>query len=94
MQFDTAQDVGAEGLKPLFIAMSAVTVVTFDLAFIFERWLRHTGRLVRNVSITQKLLSFLSLVAAIAGAAGLILLTIFDTLRHPHLHNCFLILFM
>lgn len=87
-------DVGAQGLKPLFIAMSAVTVVSFDLAFILERWLRHTGRLAHNTSLTQKILSFLSIIAAIAGAAGLILLSIFDTLRHPHLHDGFLVLFI
>jgi len=87
-------DVGAERLKPLFIAMSAVTIVTFDLAFIFERWLRHTGRLVHNTSLTQKLLSLLSILAAIAGGAGLILLSIFDTLRHPKLHDRFLVLFI
>lgn len=87
-------DVGAQGLKPLFIAMSAVTVVTFDLAFILERWLRHTGRLAHNTSLTQKILSFLSIIAAIAGGVGLILLSIFDTLRHPHLHDGFLVLFI
>ncbi|KAF2198146.1 hypothetical protein GQ43DRAFT_174271 [Delitschia confertaspora ATCC 74209] len=87
-------DVGAQHLKPLFIAMSAVTVVTFDLSFIFERWLRHTGRLAPNTSWWQKSLSLLSIIAAIAGAAGLILLSIFDTLRHPRAHDGFLILFL
>ncbi|KAF2474552.1 uncharacterized protein BDR25DRAFT_254779 [Lindgomyces ingoldianus] len=87
-------DIGAQGLKPLFIAMSAITVVSFDLAFILERWLRHTGRLTHNTSNFQKILSILSLIAAVAGAAGLVLLSIFDTLRHPHLHNGFLVLFI
>jgi hypothetical protein len=88
------QDIGAQGLKPLFIAMSAVTVVSFDIAFILERWLRHTGRLARNTSVWQKLYSLLSCIAAIVGAAGLILLSIFDTLRHPKLHDIFLCLFI
>ncbi|KAF2266296.1 hypothetical protein CC78DRAFT_531694 [Lojkania enalia] len=74
--------------------MSAVTVISFDLAFILERWLRHTGRLAPNTSIWQKLYSICSIIAAIAGAAGLILLSIFDTLRHPRLHNGFLVLFI
>lgn len=87
-------DVGATGLKPLFIAMSTVTVVSFDLVFIFERWLRHTGRLAYNTSIWQKLYSGISIVAAIAGAAGLILLSIFDTLHHHNLHDAFLVLFI
>ena len=87
-------DVGAQRLKPLFIAMSAVTIVTFDLGFILERYLRHTGRLTRNTSTWQRICSFISIIAAIAGGAGLILLAVFDTLRHPRLHNGFLTLFM
>jgi len=87
-------DVGAQELKPLFIAMSAVTVVCLDLAFILERWLRHKGRLAQNTSWFQKGLSIASIVCAIAGAAGMVLLAIFDTLRHPRLHNIFLAVFI
>lgn len=87
-------DVGAQGLKPLFIAGSAVTVVVFDLVFISERWLRHKGRLAHNTSLTQKILSICACIASIVGAAGLILLSIFDTLRHPKAHDAFLVVFM
>lgn len=87
-------DIGAQGLKPLFIAGSAVTVVVFDLTFISERWLRHKGRLAHNTSKLQKALSVCAILAAIVGAAGLILLSIFDTLRHPNLHDAFLAVFM
>lgn len=87
-------DVGAQRLKPLFIAMSAVTIVTFDIAFVLERWLRHTGRLTRNTSWFQRFCSIASIIAAIAGGAGLVLLAIFDTLRHPRAHNSFLALFL
>lgn len=87
-------DVGAQGLKPLFIAASCVMVVFLDLSFISERWLRHRGRLARNRTVTEKVLTSLSLVCALVGTVGLICLTIFDTLRHPHLHDVFLILFM
>lgn len=87
-------DIGADTLKPLFITMSAVVVVSFDLAFIFERWLRHAGRLTPNTSIWQKIYSGCALVAAIAGAAGLILLSVFDTRRHNRLHNIFLAVFI
>ena len=87
-------DIGAEGLKPLFIAGCCVTTVFLDLAFASERWLRHTGRLVRNTSTAEKVLSALAIFFAIAGTAGLILLSIFDTLRHPHLHDGFLLLFI
>ena len=87
-------DVGAYGLKPLFITGSVITTVALDLGFIAERWLRHTGRLVRNTSTAQKVLSVLSIIFAIAGSAGLILLSIFDTYRHNRLHNLFLLVFI
>jgi hypothetical protein len=87
-------DVGAFGLKPLFISGSVVTTVFLDLAFISERWLRHTGRLAQNTSKAQKILSGFSILFAIAGSAGLILLSIFDTYHHPHLHDGFLLLFI
>ena len=87
-------DIGAEGLKPLFIAGCCVTTVFLDLSFASERWLRHTGRLVRNTSKAEKVLSVFAIIFAICGTAGLILLSIFDTLRHPHLHDGFLLLFI
>jgi hypothetical protein len=74
--------------------MGAVTVVTFDIAFIAERWLRHLGKLTPNTSWWQKTWSLISIFGAIVGAAGLILLSIFDTLRHPKLHDVFLAVFI
>ena len=87
-------DIGAQGLKPLFITGSVITTVTLDASFIVERWLRHTGRLARNLGLAEKILSAFSILFAVAGAAGLILLSIFDTARHPRLHDGFLLLFM
>jgi hypothetical protein len=87
-------DVGAQSLKPLFIAGSCVTTVFLDLAFLSERWLRHRGRLAKNTTTLEKVLSGLSLIFAAIGTAGLILLSIFDTLHHPRLHDVFLLLFI
>jgi uncharacterized membrane protein YbhN (UPF0104 family) len=87
-------DVGAQGLKPLFIAGSAVTTIFLDLSFISERWLRHRGRLARNTTTIEKVLSALSMIFAAVGTVGLICLSIFDTLRHPRLHDIFLLLFI
>jgi hypothetical protein len=87
-------DIGAQHLKPLFIAGSVVTVVFLDLAFLSERWLRHRGVLAKNTHTSEKVLSGFGILFAIAGAAGLILLSIFDTLRHPKLHDGFLLLFI
>ena len=52
--------MGAQGLKPLFIAGSCVTTVLLDLAFAAERYLRHSGRLAKNLGTTEKVLSGLS----------------------------------
>jgi Frag1/DRAM/Sfk1 family len=87
-------DVGAQSLKPLFIAGSVVTTIFLDASFISERYLRHSGSLVPNTSAFQKTMSGLSMAFAVIGTAGLILLSIFDTLRHPTLHDIFLLLFM
>ncbi|KAL9587368.1 MAG: hypothetical protein Q9212_000295 [Teloschistes hypoglaucus] len=56
---DSVRDpnVGAQGLKPLFIAGSCVTTVFLDLSFASERWLRHTGRLAKNMGKAEKILS-------------------------------------
>ncbi|KAF7514126.1 hypothetical protein GJ744_004451 [Endocarpon pusillum] len=87
-------DVGAYGLKPLFITGCVITTVFLDLSFFAERYLRHTGRLARNTSLAQVILSIISILFALAGSAGLILLSIFDTYRHQRLHNGFLLLFI
>ncbi|MCJ1308857.1 hypothetical protein MMC25_002512 [Agyrium rufum] len=87
-------DIGAQGLKPLFIAGCCVTTIFLDLSFFAERWLRHTGQLQRNTTRLEKILSGFAITFAVAGTAGLILLSIFDTLRHPHLHDGFLLLFV
>lgn len=87
-------DIGAQRLKPLFITGSVITVVLLDLGLLAERWLRHLGRLAKNTSWVQKTFSILSILASIAGAVGLICLSIFDTYRHPHLHIRFLAVFM
>ncbi|RFU79746.1 fk506 suppressor sfk1 [Trichoderma arundinaceum] len=87
-------DVGASNLKPLFIAGSSVTTVFLDLSFAAERLLRHNGRLVPNTTVKEKVLSILSIIFAIVGTAGLILLSIFDTNHHHKAHDIFLLLFI
>ncbi|KAF8862805.1 hypothetical protein BDZ45DRAFT_686354 [Acephala macrosclerotiorum] len=87
-------DVGATNLKPLFIAGSAVTTVFLDLSFLSERWLRHRGRLAKNLTRTEKVLSILSIAFAIIGTCGLILLSIFDTAHYPRVHDVMLLLFI
>lgn len=87
-------DVGATFLKPLFIAGSATMVVVFDLAFISERWLRHKARLTPTYSKWEASLSVCAIIFAIAGAAGLILLSVFDTKNYPKTHDAMLGVFI
>ncbi|KAL4975760.1 Frag1/DRAM/Sfk1 family-domain-containing protein [Aspergillus desertorum] len=87
-------DVGAQGLKPLFVTGSVITVVFLDLSFVSERWLRHSGQLVPNKGRFDKFCAIASIFFSIAGALGLILLAVYDTLRHPHLHSGFLVMFL
>jgi hypothetical protein len=104
-------DIGAQGLKPLFITCGTVVcssplnchdsktnilqmAVFLDLSFVSERWLRHKGRLAKNKTGTEKVLTILSFFFAAVGSAGIILLSIFDTLNHPSLHRIFLLLFI
>jgi len=87
-------DIGAHKAKPIFIAMGTVSVVTFDFVLIAERWLRHRGRLPENTSWLQKSLSILSILAAVAGAVGLIILTRLDNVNHHRAHDACLIVFL
>lgn len=83
-------DVGAQELKPLFITGCVITTVFLDISFLSDRWLRHRGRLVPNTTRGEKILSGLTIFWALIGTIGLILLSIFDTARHPSLHDLFL----
>ncbi|KGO69825.1 Frag1/DRAM/Sfk1 [Penicillium italicum] len=86
--------IGAEGLKPLFITGSVITVVFMDLGLLSERWLRHAGQLARNKGRFDKTCAVGSILFSIAGALGLILLSIFDTKHHSKLHHGFLGMFI
>ncbi|KAK4155444.1 Frag1/DRAM/Sfk1 family-domain-containing protein [Chaetomidium leptoderma] len=87
-------DVGASDLKPLFITGCVLTTVLLDLSLALDRWLRHRGRLAPNTTRGEKALSWLTILCAVVGTAGLILLSVFDTARHPQLHNIFLLFFI
>ena len=87
-------DVGATQLKPLFITGACVTTVFLDLSFAADRWLRHKGVLAHNITLAEKVLSGIAIIFAIAGTAGLILLSCFDTAHFPRLHDGFLALFI
>ncbi|KAJ7039622.1 Frag1/DRAM/Sfk1 [Mycena alexandri] len=87
-------DVGADFLKPLFVTGCCITAVAFFSSLVIERYLRHSGRLIPTMRRREKVFSVLAVLGSVLGGAGLILLSIFDTKRHPSLHRVFLLLFM
>jgi len=87
-------DIGADILKPLFVIGGTITAISFFLSLAIERWLRHSGRLIPNMRRREKIFSSLAIFGSFIGGCGLILLTIFDTKRHPSLHRLFLLVFM
>ena len=56
-----------------------------------ERWLRHVGRLPRNMRTVEKVFAWLAICGALLGGLGLLLLSVFDDKRHDHLHHVFLV---
>ncbi|KAI0043242.1 hypothetical protein FA95DRAFT_1609546 [Auriscalpium vulgare] len=87
-------DIGADILKPLFIAGCSVTAVGFVLTLICERVLRHNGRLHPDMRRRESVFSWLAVLGSVIGGAGLILLSVFDTKRHQSAHRGFLLMFM
>ncbi|QIW97135.1 hypothetical protein AMS68_002653 [Peltaster fructicola] len=88
-------DIGATSWGyPTFIAGSASAISVFTLTFVAERWLRHKGRLAKNYNVSEKILSGFATLFALIGALGLIFLTIFDTVRYPHVHVSMLCVFI
>ncbi|EJD49030.1 hypothetical protein AURDEDRAFT_122520 [Auricularia subglabra TFB-10046 SS5] len=87
-------DVGADILKPLFIVACSITAAGFVLSLVIERALRHSGRLYPDFRKREHACSVLSIIGALIGGAGLILLSIFDTKRHMVAHRWFLLVWV
>lgn len=83
-------DIGASYLKPLFVVGCVITGLGFFLTVLSERFLRMRGRLLPNLRRRGAVLGVISCICALIAAAGLGLLSGFDTLRHPSLHRLFL----
>ncbi|KAH8145560.1 uncharacterized protein LAJ45_10360 [Morchella importuna] len=81
-------DIGASYLKPLFVVGCCITSLFFFLSLCA---MRRNQALVRRL---EKGLDWASILAGAMGAVSLILLSVFDTARHPSLHRLFLLLFM
>lgn len=87
-------DIGADTLRPYFIVGCVLTALFLDLSFVADRWLRHRGRLVPNVSLGEYILMGLTIAFALVGTAGLVGLSVADTVHHESLHRIFLFVFI
>lgn len=87
-------DVGATNLQPVFIACAATQGGLFMFALVFERWMRHKGRLLRNHRQAEKWLSVGAIIFGIFGQIGIILVSIYDTVNHHSVHVGCLVLFI
>lgn len=87
-------DIGAGPLKPLFITGCIMTAIFVDCAFASERWLRHQSRLGKKTTTIDKALAVLTIVFAVIGTVGLIMLSVFDLAHYPLTHATFLMLAM
>ncbi|KAI0031210.1 Frag1/DRAM/Sfk1 [Vararia minispora EC-137] len=87
-------DIGASFLQPLFIAGCSVTSASFILSLSIERLLRHHGRLHAHLRKRERAFASLSILGAVVGGAGLILLSIFDDKNHRSAHDAFLLVFI
>lgn len=99
--------IGASYLKPLFVVGCCITSLFFFLSLCAMRKLRAAPKIIgwrsahfyigRNQALVRRLekgLDWASILAGAMGAVSLILLSVFDTARHPSLHRLFLLLFM
>lgn len=88
-------DIGATThLQTVFIVCSAVQGCFFVLSLAAERYLRHSGRLPPVNRRREKALSALSIIFAIIGQIGILLVAVFDTVRHPRVHVTMLCVFL
>ncbi|KAG5355701.1 Protein SFK1 [Yarrowia sp. B02] len=87
-------DVGATNLQPVFIACAATQGGLFMFALVFERLLRHKGRLLRNQRAAERWLSYGAILFGILGQVGIILVSIFNTKDHHSVHVGCLVLFI
>jgi len=87
-------DVGAEEMKPLFIAACALTSLLLTATLCAARWLRHKGRLVPHAARADSVLSSLAIGFVALGSLALVALSIWDMARHKDEHQILLLFFM
>lgn len=86
-------DVGAQ-YHTYFIIFAVLSAVFYILTTLIERHLRHQRRIPGSVRKRQSVLDICSVVFAIIGSIGLILLSIFDDITYPNVHWSMTVVFV
>ncbi|KAG2133313.1 Frag1/DRAM/Sfk1 family-domain-containing protein [Suillus clintonianus] len=86
-------DIGASFLKPLFVVSCCITGIGFMLSLMFERLLRHRGRLHPSMRKRERVFEILAILGSFIGMWGLIFLSGFDTKHYSTAHRFFLLIF-
>lgn len=87
-------DIGGYVLKALFIPCAAVQGVFFILSLAAERYLRHAGRLPRNMRRREKVFAGIAIFLSIPGEIGILLVAVFDEINHKRVHYSMLVMFL
>jgi hypothetical protein len=85
-------DIGAGYLKPLFVTASCISATSFFSSLVIERCLRHSGRLIPDMRIRERLFNVLAIISGFIGAISLVLLSIFDKRHYSTVHGVLLVL--
>ena len=86
-------DVGAQH-HTYFIIFAVLSAAFYMLTTLVERHLRHQRRIPGSVRKRQTVLDVFSVIFAIIGAIGLILLSIFDDIEYPNVHWSMTVVFV
>lgn len=78
---------------PLFIVGSAATAILFSIAFVSERWLRHTSHLIHSSSVWGTFFWSVAALLTTLGTCAQVLLTVFCIRRHAYTHYCMVAVF-
>ena len=72
--------------KTLVIIMSSIVAALFILSLFLERWLRHVDRIPGTIHSKQRTYDIVAIILGIIGAAGLVVLSVFDDQNHATVH--------
>jgi len=80
--------------RTLVIIMSSFTAGLYILSLFLERWLRHVDRIPGTIHSKQRTFDIVAIVMGIIGAAGLVILSVFNDQTHPTIHWIFALVFI